>query len=216
LASGGTWISIVALVTRLFPAKVALMALALVLLVLAAAWRITAVFAPALSNFCPLMALTFCGALYFRDKRLWLVPFFALTFSDFYLNHYYAVTFHESWNWSGVLVRLGCFALAVPLGRWVAARKSWLNLFSGALVGSVIFYFATNTDAWLTDPAYVKTAAGWWQALTVGRPEFPPTLFFFRNTFVSDLLFTGLFALTMEYAAKRVGQPSLLAKTAAA
>ncbi|MFM9031283.1 MAG: DUF6580 family putative transport protein, partial [Opitutaceae bacterium] len=48
-----------------------------------------------------------------------------------------------------------------------------------------------------------RTAAGWWQALTVGRPEFPPTLFFFRNTLVGDLVFTGLFAGAMEFAARR-------------
>jgi hypothetical protein len=62
----------------------------------------------------------------------------------------------------------------------------------------------------------VKSAAGWWQAMTVGRPEFPPTLFFFRNTLVSDLIFTGLFAGAFEFAARRAGRPSLLAPRAEA
>ena len=75
-----------------------------------------------------------------------------------------------------------------------------------------MLFRSTNSDAWLRDPFYVKNAAGWWQAMTVGRPEFPPTLFFFRNTLVSDLLFTGMFALTMEFAALRAGRPSLFAK----
>ena len=43
---------------------------ALVLIVLAASWRLLAVHEPMLGNFSPLMALTFCGAVYFRDKRL--------------------------------------------------------------------------------------------------------------------------------------------------
>jgi hypothetical protein len=190
------------------------MPFALALLVLASAWRLLAIEAPALANFAPLMALTFCSALYFRDKRLWLVPFLALTFSDLYLDHYYASTFGEEWKWPSVLVRAVCFGLALPIGRLVAEHKNWLNLFSGALAGSVIFYFVTNTDAWIRDPFYVKNAAGWWQALTVGRPEFPPTLFFFRNTLVSDLLFTGLFALAMEFAALRSGRESLLGRRA--
>ena len=188
------------------------MPLALVLIILAAGWRIVGAHEPALSNFAPLMALTFCGAVYFRDKRLWLVPFAALTLSDLYLDYYYATTFHETWMWSSVLVRLLCFALALPLGRLVAQRKNWLNLFSGALGGAVFFYLATNSDAWLRDPSYAKTAAGWWQALTLGRPEFPPTLWFFRNTLVSDLVFTGLFATAMELAARRRGEANLLAK----
>lgn len=190
--------------------------LALALVVLAAGWRVIALHAPALSNFAPLMALTFCGALYFRDKRLWLVPFAALLVSDVYLDYYYATTFNEHWNWPSVLVRTVCFAAALPLGRFVAQHKSWLNLFSGALAGSILFYLATNTDAWIRDPYYVKTAAGWWQAMTIGRPEFPPTLFFFRNTLASDLIFTGLFAFTMEFAALRTGRENLLRRPLAA
>jgi hypothetical protein len=203
-----------ALVMRAFPAKVPAMIFALALLLLAAGWRVLALAVPEFSNFAPLMALTYCGAVYFRDKRLWLVPFAALTLSDLYLDHYYAITFGEDWKWPSVMVRLVCFALALPIGRLVAQRKNWLNLFSGALAGSVFFYLVTNTDAWLRDPFYVKTATGWWQAMTVGRPEFPPTLFFFRNTLVSDLLFTGVFAFAMEFAALRAGRENLLAKRA--
>lgn len=190
------------------------MPLAIALFVLAAGWRVVGAHAPVLSNFAPLMALTFCGAVYFRDKRMWLVPFAALTISDLYLDWYYATTFHETWMWTSVLVRLLCFVLALPLGRLVAQHKSWLNLFSGALGGAVFFYLATNSDSWLRDPYYAKSAAGWWQALTIGRPEFPPTLWFFRNTLVSDLLFTGVFAAAMEFAAAKRGEASLLAKRA--
>ncbi|MSU51557.1 MAG: hypothetical protein EXS37_21120 [Opitutus sp.] len=189
---------------------------AFVVLILAATWRVLAIQAPALSNFTPMMALTFCGAVYFRDKRLWVVPFVALTLSDLYLDHYYATTFGEQWVWPSVVLRAFCFALALPLGSLVARRKNWLSLFGGALAGAFFFYLATNTDAWLRDPYYVKTAAGWWQAMTVGRPEFPPTLLFFRNSLVSDLLFTGLFAAAMEYAALRSGRGSLFARRAAA
>jgi hypothetical protein len=46
--------------------------------------------------------------------------------------------------------------------------------------------------------------------MTMGHPEYPPTLFFFRNTLVSDLLFTGIFAMAMEWSARRAGEASLL------
>jgi hypothetical protein len=36
-----------------------------------------------------------------------------------------------------------------------------------------------------------------------------PTFFFFRNTLLSDVVFTGLFAAAFEYAALRAAQPSL-------
>lgn len=192
------------------------LAVSLIVLVLAAGWRMAAVHAPALSNFAPLMALTFCGAVYFREKRLWLVPFAALLVSDLYLDYYHATTFGETWTWPSVAVRALCFATALPIGSWVARHKSWMTLLGGALAGSLFFYLATNTDAWVRDPLYAKTFAGWAQALTVGRPEFPPTIWFFRNTLASDLVFTGLFAAAMEFAALRSGATSLFAKRMAA
>lgn len=192
------------------------LAVSLLIIVLAAGWRAAAVHAPALSNFAPLMALTFCGAVYFRDKRLWLVPFAALLISDLYLDYYHATTFGETWTWPSAVLRAACFAFALPLGSWVAQHKNWLTLLGGALGGALFFYVATNTDAWVRDPLYAKTFAGWVQALTIGRPEFPPTIWFFRNTLASDLIFTAVFAGAMELAARRSGQPSLFARRATA
>ena len=85
-----------------------------------------------------------------------------------------------------------------------------MNLLGGTLAGSFLFYLVTNTASWFQDAGYAHTAAGWWQAVTVGHPEFYPTLFFFRNTLASDLVFTGCFALAVEFALQRRGEPSLL------
>ena len=148
--------------------------------------------------------------MYFRDKRLWLVPFAALTLSDLYLDYHYATVMHYHWEIGGMLLRLLCFVAALGLGVMVARHRSWQNLFFGALAGSVIFYAVTNTASWAVDAQYSHDAAGWWQALTIGHPEFPPTWLFLRNTVASDLFFTGLFAFAMEYAARRAGRPSLL------
>lgn len=186
------------------------MPFALVVLVLAAVWRVFTLQVPALSNFSPLMALAFCGGVYFINRWLWLVPLAALTLSDLYIDHYYATQFHYEWNVGSAALRALCFVVAVGFGRLVAPRRSWLNLFSGALGGSVVFYLVTNTASWIGDAGYAHNAAGWWQAMTIGHPQFAPTLFFFRNTFVSDLLFTAGFALAMEAAAQRRGDFSLL------
>lgn len=187
------------------------MPFALLLLVLAAGWRLIALHEPALSNFSPLMALAFCGGVYFRNRWQQLAPFAALCLTDVYIDRYYAVEFGYEWTLGGAVLRLLCFAAALGLGLFVASRRSWLNLFSGALGGALFFYFVTNTASWLGDIAYARTAAGWWQAMTVGLPGFPPTLVFFRNSLVSDLLFTGLFAAAMEAAALRRGELSLFA-----
>ncbi len=188
---------------------------AVALILLAAGYRIVATWNPALVNFSPLMALTFCGAVYFRNRWLWLIPFVALSASDLYIDHFQAAHYGYAWDTGGMLVRTLCFAAALALGWMVSRRKSWLTLLAGCVGGSLLFYFATNTASFLGDAFYAKTLAGWWQAMTIGHPEFPPTLYFFRNTLVSDLLFTGVFAVAMEWAARKAGQPSLLPERAA-
>lgn len=176
---------------------------ALALILAAALWRVAVVFEPSLFNVSPVTALAFCGAVYFRDWRMWLAPLAALTLSDLWLNHYHAAAFGYTWTLPEMLLRAGCLGVALGLGRLVARRRNLANLLSGSLAGSLVFYFVTNTAAWTTDVFYPGTAAGWWQAMTVGHPEFPPTLWFFRNTLAGDLLFTGLFAGVMASAAAR-------------
>jgi hypothetical protein len=188
--------------------------LALVLLLAAAAWRILAPHVPELNNFSPLMALAFCGGMYFRNRWMWLVPFGALLLSDLYLDHYYWVEFHYRWTTSGAALRQLCFASGLLIGYQLSGRRSWATLFGGALGASLLFFLVTNTASWFGDGYYAHTAAGWWQAMTVGHPQFPSTLYFYRNTLASDLLFTGVFGLAMEYAAWREGKPSLLGKHA--
>jgi hypothetical protein len=188
--------------------------LAVLLLAAAAAWRMAAVQVPELGNFSPLMALAFCGGLYFRRGWLWLVPFAALLLSDLYIDHHYWVEYHYQSTVGGTGIRLLCFAAGLLLGHQLSARRTWGVIFAGALGASVLFFLVTNTASWLGDASYAHDAAGWWQALTVGHPQFPSTLYFFRNTLGSDLLFTALFGLAMEYAALRDGKPSLLARRA--
>jgi hypothetical protein len=183
---------------------------AFVLILLAAAYRLLPTMDLSLSNVSPLMAIAFCGGLYARDRRMWLVPFAALSLSDLYLNWYYAHRYGYAWPVSGFLARTACFAAAVGLGAWLRGRKSWLWLLNGSLLGALLFYLVTNTQSWFSDPYYAKSLAGWWQALTTGHPEFPPTYLFFRNTLFGDLMFTGFFAGIMEWVAHRKGEPSLL------
>ena len=184
--------------------------LPLALVFAAAGWRIVAAWNPSLANFAPLTALAFCGAVYFRNRGMWLIPFAALLMSDLYLNHYYAVQFNYEWSFGASGVRALCFVVAVFLGWLVSERKTWLNLFSGTLAGAIVFYLVTNSHAWFYDLGYAKTATGWWQAMSVGHPGFPPTLFFFRNSLASDFFFTAAFVWVMEYRAVKWKQPSLL------
>jgi hypothetical protein len=186
------------------------MSLALVVLVLASAFRVFVLHVPVLSNFSPVMALAFCAGAYTRNRWMWIAPFAALIVSDLYIDRYYATVYHYEWSTQGAALRIICFAAALGLGVGISRRRNWLNILGGTLAGSFFFYLVTNTASWHGDLGYTQDFAGWWQAVTVGHPQYLPTLFFFRNSLMSDLLFTGGFALMMEYSLLRRGEPSLL------
>lgn len=186
------------------------MRIALTLIFAAVACRLLATVDMGLANFAPLTAVSFCSAVYFRDKRMWLAPFAALCLSDLYINWFYVREYGFHFEVGGAVARAASYAVGLLLGVWISRRKSWLGLLNGSLLGAVVFYLITNTQSWAGDAFYAKTLAGWWQALTVGHPEYPPTITFFHKTLWGDLMFTGLFAGIMEWVAHTKKEPSLL------
>jgi hypothetical protein len=80
-------------------------------------------------------------------------------------------------------------------------RASLKTLLPASILASVVFYFLTNVFSWWSDPGYPKNFAGLIQALTVGLPQYSatPTWMFFRNSLLSNLFFTLLFVLTVNF-----------------
>jgi hypothetical protein len=141
-----------------------------------------------LSNFAPFTAIALCGAVYFPPKYKFTVPLAALFISDIVLNvHYSAPLFVPL-----MICRYCALGLIGWLGLIIAKQ--------GSLAGSTLFYIITNAFSWLSDPGYAKNFAGLIQALSVGLSQYSatPTWMFFRNSVISDLVFTGLFVLSMK------------------
>lgn len=150
-------------------------------------------------NFSAAYALAFCAGVYFPPRMRWALPLGTLLISDLCLNFfYYGAPLFDVY----IAVKMVSFAAVIGLGTCFSGRQAWSVLLGGGLLGALLFYFVTNTASWVFDPAYAKTLAGWIQALTVGRPGFPHTWEFFRNTLMSGGLFTGLFAGVMKLGEK--------------
>jgi hypothetical protein len=148
-----------------------------------------------LSNFSPAYALAFCAGIYFPSRLVWWLPLGTLLLTDILLNLLY---YHTSAVSAYMAVNYLVYAALIWLGRRHSPRWSWLRLLGGGLFGAILFYLVTNTAAWVQNPGYPKTLAGWIQALTSGIPGLPPTWTFFRNTLLSGGLFTGLFVGAMK------------------
>ena len=151
--------------------------------------------ATALSNFVPFAALALCGAVYFPGRLKFALPLGALFVSDVVLNYSYGASFLDPHTASRY------FALVVVglLGYALRRHASLKTLLPASLAGSTIFYLITNVFAWINDPGYAKNFAGLIQAVTVGLPQYSatPAWMFFRNSLVSDFVFTLLFVACM-------------------
>ena len=175
---------------------------AFLLILSAIAYRIaTGLFAQpgtiGLLNFAPLAAIALCAAAYFPAKYKFTVPMITLLISDVVLNIHYGFSLLSPF----VLSHYLGFALVGCLGLLLQNRRSLKTLLPASIAGSLIFYIVTNSVSWLFDPGYVKNIAGLVQALTVGLPAYSstPTWIFFRNTLLSDLFFTLLFVVCMNF-----------------
>ena len=148
-----------------------------------------------LSNFVPLAAIALCSAAYFPKKYKFAVPLVTLFISDAVLNFRYGAPLLDP----QILCRYLALALVGWIGLLLQYRASVRTLLSASIVGSTIFYVITNAFSWLSDPGYAKNLAGLIQALTVGLPQYSatPSWMFFRNSVLSDLVFTLLFIVCM-------------------
>ncbi len=179
--------------------------LGLALILLAAAYHVLAViWLPGLPNFSPAFAMVFCAGMFLPGVAGLIAPLAALFVSDLILNAHYGQPLVSA----GLLAIYACYLLSFGLGRALHARGPVITL--AAVAGNaVLFYLVTNALAWWGNTHYPQTFAGLIQSLTVGLPGFPPTWTFFRNSLISDLLFTGVFLAAFYWARNRSASPSL-------
>lgn len=144
-----------------------------------------------LHNFAPVSAIALCGAVFLPKRLAVLLPLGSLLLSDIVLNVFH---YHQPLLTWEIVPRYLALGLICELGFLMRNRVRFGGLLLGSVGGSVIFYVITNTGSWMGDPGYAKTLAGWWQAMTVGLPGYPPTWTFYQHTAASDILFTLLFA----------------------
>jgi hypothetical protein len=136
-------------------------------------------------------ALLFFGA--YRPKREMWIPVAVLVASDLLLNRFvYNIPLHADqlvvWAW---------YAGAIAIGMLLRKQLSAPRVAGASLSASISFYLTSNFAVWATYEMYPKT----WQGLLACYAAAVP---FFRNTVVSDLVFSAvLFSIPLAIAAAR-------------
>ncbi|MGH8078498.1 MAG: DUF6580 family putative transport protein [Lysobacter sp.] len=156
-------------------------------------------------NFSPVEAVALFGGAYFASRH-WalIVPLVAMFISDLALA---AINGGEYATWfgsGGIAVVYLCVALSVLLGYRLRGKVSGARVLGYSLLGSVLFFLATNFSVWLFGTMYAKTAAGLMTAYAAGIPFFQWTVL--GTLFYSAVLFGG-------FALLRSRVPALRAQT---
>ena len=155
-------------------------------------------------NFSAAHALLFCAAFWLPGWMGWVLPLATIIVTDILLNLF---AYNMPVMVPELVVNWMILALFVVLAKWLAKRRSFGRVFLGTLLGALLFYLVSNTVSWLVNPVYVKTIAGWIQALTVGLPGFPPTWWFGLKSLLGTGLFTGLFMGAMKLSEAMDAEP---------
>lgn len=151
------------------------------------------------SNFSPVYAIFFCGGVYFKGSRTWLLPVGLMFLSDLVINHFYYRPLGYSVFGGYMILNYQLLLLLILTGQVIADRARPGVLIGAGALGAAGFFVVSNAAIWLMDPFYSKTMGGLLQAFTTGKPGLPPTWMFFRNAVASGALFTGMIVFAVQY-----------------
>lgn len=143
--------------------------IALCLIALAVTLRIL----PHPANFAPVAAVAiFGGAILPRKMAVW-TPVAAMMISDL------VIGLHNL-----IAVTWGCYALIALASSYWLRKPNLRRGLALTLSGSLLFFFATNFAVWVWSGMYAHTWQGLGQCFSLALP-------FFRNTALSDLIYSG-------------------------
>jgi hypothetical protein len=134
-------------------------------------------------NFTPVVAMSIFSGCYLGKKWGVALPLGAMLVSDYFIGFY---------DWQVMASVYLSIALAFGIGWWLKNHKRWFNIVLASIVSSVIFFLITNFAVWIFFNWYPHTLQGLTSCFTLALP-------FFRNSFIGDLAYTGIFFGIYEY-----------------
>lgn len=128
---------------------------------------------PHSANFAPVAAVAiFSGAVLPRRWAIW-APVAAMAIADSFIGFY-----------NTILVTWACYGLIALASSYVMKKPNLRRGLGLTISGSLFFFFVTNFATWAWSGMYAHTTAGLVQCYQMALP-------FFRNTALSDLIYTG-------------------------
>ena len=139
-------------------------------------------------NFSPIGAMALFGSAYFSKKYFALaLPVLAMWLSDLVINNVVYAQYFESFTffYQGFYWTYGAFIVIGVIGFYVLEKVHFKSVLLSALIATVVFFAISNFGVWASGTMYPKTLSGLIACYTAGIP-------FLKNTFLGDLVYTGV------------------------
>ncbi len=143
---------------------------------------------PHFPNFAPMGALALFAVAFYKRKYIALiVPVMAWFLSDLYLNNtVYSTSESFSLFTFDQLYSVIALVAIVGLGALLLKKLNVAKVLLGSVSASLIFFLVSNFGVWMQGMLYPKTIVGLVECYSMAIP-------FYKATFLSDMIFTGVF-----------------------
>src|SRR5690242_7528458 len=115
-------------------------------------------------QFTAILAVAMFGGMYLKPRQALIVPVALMVVTDIILGFHDTMVF----TWGSMLA-------ISAIGLWLKGHKSFVNVLSGSIVSSLLFFVVTNFGAWIS-PLYPHTLAGLKECYILALPFFRSTL----------------------------------------
>lgn len=140
----------------------------------------------------------FGGATLRNSLQAVLIPVTAIFFSDLIINNTFYSAYYEGFVLFGDSAAwiYSAFILMTVLSHFTIKSFKATPIVSTTVLSTILFFFLTNTGAWLSSPFYSKDLTGLLTAYEAGLP-------FVLNSLLGNLFFVGIFFYTYSVASEK-------------
>lgn len=150
-----------------------------------------------LPNFTAIGAMAILAAVYLKGAKKWIFPLLLVWGSDIILNNVIYTKYFTSFQLFGDLWVYFSIAIIGVVAYFIMKKPSWIKLGATSILAAILFFMLTNFGVWLSMASpYSKDMSGLLQCYEAGIP-------FFRNTLISNVLYSYLLFGIYEFIASR-------------
>jgi hypothetical protein len=145
------------------------------------------------TNFSPIGAMALFAGTYFLNRpKAFITPIFVLFASDILIMNIFYPEFRNGLLYNGWYWNYGSFFLMVVVAQYLRSGSVLRSIFAGSILAALIHFSISNFGEWVVGSINLSTGLPYERSLSGLIECYRMAIPFFRNTLLSNLVFSGL------------------------